>query len=825
MPTIGLLLAAECLAASQTELKLADARKFGRGFALDAGNEMVVDTLDDETRHAGAQWTLPLDQKTPGEFAVTAEGFVEKTDGRGLIVLYVDAFAQDGTPYYGMKAGFDRLISAGWNSRTVRVAVDKPLKSATVFLFNRGTASRARFRPPRVRMVDPSAHVFDGVETERPIRLDRQGFLLRDYAAGGGFVSADGEALGVRIGVTRSPLGGGDLFDVRLRETTGRDRAVTLAYAVPLPEGELTWHMHPRESMKPGSERREFRNASPAGCGAGGLSRWPFAAVSCGGEGRAIGIDTSAPAYFRTALNPEARILYIAFDLGFAPEKRDAHIRFATFPFNAADAFRGAFEAYMALFPSAFEVRMKEHGIWMAFAKISQVKGWRDFGFKIKEKDDEVAWDDANGILTFRYTEPGTWWMKVPGWSGDMKPTFDECVAMVDKCTAEGHALARAWKSSVTRNEAGMPDGKLIDAPWCKGMVWSYNSAPGIQDPDSDFNAKIGDKALRQTLAGEFPEGLDGEYVDSVNLYVTSVLDFDRRHFSAMDTPLCFSSDTARPGIFRGMVAYEYVRSLAERLHPRKKLVMSNSTPRYWCWIAPYSDVMGDEIDWHENGKWHVGTDEEMMLYKMAMGCGKPICYLMNTNIHDFPHELVERYFKRTVAYGALPSFFSGTVAGVGKSYFLHEKYVDRDRNLFKKYIPVAKRLSEAGWRPVCRIVSGGTRTVWTEQFGENLFTVFNGGDNTASVRLSVTGGTHVRELLSGGEARLDGGALAVSLSAEGLLVYEVLRIDDIPDGGAKAVKNSTSQKQPQKQLEHGMIMPHGTGKKYCQVKTRRSTE
>ena len=50
----------------------------------------------------------------------------------------------------------------------------------------------------------------------------------------------------------------------------------------------------------------------------------------------------------------------------------------------------------------------------MPFAKISQVKGWEDFGFQFKEGNDETAWDDAHGILTFRYTEPMTWWMPMP---------------------------------------------------------------------------------------------------------------------------------------------------------------------------------------------------------------------------------------------------------------------------------------------------------------------------------------------------------------------------------------------------------------------------
>jgi len=37
-----------------------------------------------------------------------------------------------------------------------------------------------------------------------------------------------------------------------------------------------------------------------------------------------------------------------------------------------------------------------------------------DFGFRFKEGNDETGWDDQHNILTFRYTEPMTWWMGCP---------------------------------------------------------------------------------------------------------------------------------------------------------------------------------------------------------------------------------------------------------------------------------------------------------------------------------------------------------------------------------------------------------------------------
>ena len=106
--------------------------------------------------------------------------------------------------------------------------------------------------------------------------------------------------------------------------------------------------------------------------------------------------------------------MYLAYDIGLTPEKPTAKLRFCRFDFDPAWGFRAALARYYELFPEQFRCRTPEQGLWMPFAKISKVKGWEDFGFKFKEGNDETTWDDEHGILTFRYTEPMTWWMPMP---------------------------------------------------------------------------------------------------------------------------------------------------------------------------------------------------------------------------------------------------------------------------------------------------------------------------------------------------------------------------------------------------------------------------
>ncbi len=127
------------------------------------------------------------------------------------------------------------------------------------------------------------------------------------------------------------------------------------------------------------------------------------------------------------------------------------------------------------------------------------------------------------------------------------------------------------------------------------------------------------------------------------------------------------------------------------------KLMMANGDARTGSagW-PPLLDVMGTETDWNPGGRWRPMSDAEL-LYRRALCKGKPYCFLMNTDFEEFPHELVEKYMKRSLAYGMFPGFFSHN-ASQGH-YFTRPELYDRDRPLFKKYVPLCKRVAEAGWR------------------------------------------------------------------------------------------------------------------------------
>ena len=222
-------------------------------------------------------------------------------------------------------------------------------------------------------------------------------------------------------------------------------------------------------------------------------------------RGTAVAIDLERPAFFRAGYNAGSRELFLAYDIGLAPEKPAARIRLCHYAFDPAWGFRAALARYYELFPDAFRCRTPQQGLWMPFARISKVEGWEDFGFKFKEGNDETAWDDTHGIITFRYTEPMTWWMTMPT---DMPRTIEAAVAEARRrADQKRDRQAQAWLTSGYHDAEGQFPARLLDTPWCNGAVWSMNSMPGIAGEVTDFSNKWNAK-LREQLYGPAQERL-----------------------------------------------------------------------------------------------------------------------------------------------------------------------------------------------------------------------------------------------------------------------------------------------------------------------------
>jgi hypothetical protein len=771
------------------------AERFGayeRGFRRQ-GKIFVCENGSEGARR-GVSQSVELNQFRPEPIIATAWSKAEGVSGSPDpdYSVFLDLVYNDGTPLYGQAASF-ATGTHDWQERKVVILPEKPVKHLTFYMLFRQHRGTACFRDPELRVVKTpqGASVFDGIPVV-PRDSSVEGFQVRDVAAGSDFVRIEREALGLKLDYRRESVHGAEILDVTLSDVSGKDRAVTLVYAVPAPLSiddrsaqpiDTTvlairvsrWLDGSRTSTKLESNR-EYMDAGHFHAGANGrLARYPLAAVADDRSGVALGIDMTYPAFFRIGYNAGTAELFLAYDLGLCPEKPVAHLRFCRYGFDATWGFRGALARYYEIFPEAFRCRTPEQGLWMPFAAISKVKGWEDFGFKFKEGNDETEWDDRHGILTFHYTEPMTWWMPMAK-SGPR--THETAIAAARQLAGKGNAEAKALFTSGYQNEAGEIPAQLLDTPWCNGAVWSMNSMPGIPGEVTDFKNKWNPRISDQLYGPKRHGDLDGEYIDSCEGYVTDELDFRRSHFSAARSPLVFSPDTHRPAIFRGLVAWEYARAIAGDIHGMGKLMMANGVPTQLCWLVPLVDVAGTETDWNSGGTWRPMSDADL-LYRRALCKGKPYCFLMNTQFERFPHAVVEKYMKRCLAYGMFPGFFSHN-ASEGH-YFSRPELYDRDRPLFQQYVPLCKRVAEAGWEPIPGARSEDPR-VYVERFGAGsswYLTVFNDSPDRRTTTITLdrapsdSSGSS-RELVRGGRVTWEHGKTPLALDPEDVAVLEI---------------------------------------------------
>ena len=750
------------------------------------GSQCIVCERREADHETGASQTLTLNRTNIAPFIIRGWSKAEKVSGTpdNGYSLYVDIVYADGTPLWSQTANF-ACGTHDWEQRQFVLLPDKPVKSLTLHCLFRGHTGKVWFDDASVEEVPTPAgavlfqgmalqgvphtnpdtqaapHQYstsDGLKltlrdnTITSLQLDGKelsdpspsGFLVRDFAADSDVYAFAGgvcKELGLSVQATFNAAKDHLAIEGRVTDTTGRDRAVTLLFALPLDATGWQWGDDVRRSSLIGGSG-EFANTVSLRCGANGkMSLYPLAAVWSQRAGLALALDMDHPAQYRLVYHAGTKQFFIAYDFGLTKDTAkfpsSADFRFVLYRFDPHGGFRAALQNYYDLFPQHFVKHVIREGVWMPFSDIASVPGYDDFGFAFQEGGPNVAFDDQHGIASFVYVEPMSHWLAMPR---DVPRTYESALTVLNKDLAgargkDAAEMAAATLTSGIENADGRLFLYLVKAPWCDGGVFALNPDPGIPTtPERPFNKAM---VMQQAIAAAFKknepkpappayqpstlnyqlpprEGLDGVYLDSLEMS-SGELNYRREHFRTASVPLVFDRE-GRPCQLMIFNTWTFERDMAAQMHARGKLLFANAVLWQFSFPAPQLDVLGTEVNWLRHGEYQPDSDA-VMNFRRALCRQKPYCLLMNTDYAKFTPELVERYFQRCLFYGIWPGFFDEEAASKDPYWGSGRKWYERDRPLFKKYIPLLRRLTAAGWQPLTH-ASCDNSNIQVERFG-----------------------------------------------------------------------------------------------------------
>ncbi len=570
-------------------------------------------------------------------------------------------------------------------------------------------------------------------------------FAIYDYT-GERLISIQpgGAADQIGLAIEKTERDGADFYAVKLCNLGKKDRALRLTAYIPFSRENAYFLGTPyvREKAVPGKVHSFLFGGNPTSDKAVGFSRYPFAGITDGTNSVAFALDLSKPALSRIEYDTNRECFAIQFELGIIPERPEAEVRFCVYEFQSNWGFRAILDKYYRLFPADFEVRSRDQGLCLAFAEPSKINNVEDFGIRYREATYEGRWNydtnvldlkampriqkeveygNSKNIISFRYHEPGTFWVPL---KDGFPRTYESALAYTEYLAKEGHPKAKALFESGMTNVDGKYQVAFSKQNWNNGCVWAISTLPGEKLFNEWFSA---DKL--ESYRREDGRILAGEFYDSMGGYMRDPLDFRRSNMVTAAYPLVYDRLSGRLAASFQLCHAEYASRSSAAIHDAGKMTAANNVRNFM--FSRCFDIFVGEMDW-KHSSWKPASPEELFFIR-AMTKGKPYTILQNTSFKKFNMEDIDRYMRRAVANGIFPGFFSDR--SNGKNYFRTPELYEMARHLFKKYIPMCKKLSEAGWEPVTNAHTDRPE-ILVERFGKLFFTIYNDSEKTQTFTL-----------------------------------------------------------------------------------------
>jgi hypothetical protein len=587
----------------------------------------------------------------------------------------------------------------------------------------------------------------------------------------GGVLTQTASHNNLNLTATFTSVGTAVRVDATLTDTTGADRALELAYQLPLDVAGWTWDT---DFVTPVTivNNTRYQYLDPSFTGGQSHSVYPFADVR----------NASAAFSLAVPMGPQMdRLSYdtgdglrVSWDLGLSaaatktPSK--ASVSFWIYSVDPKWGLRAAAGKYYALNPSSFTSTTTKIGSWALenSSPLSSVPTPSDFGWAFEEGDGELAFDNANGILGLHYVDPSGWFRPFPGYTS--QPSYSTLINTLnnDACCGTGSTtdstpvteMAQAVINSSPYNAAG--NYEVLDNPY----FW-YNSYAQIYpvSPDPDIPAPSKYSVIKKysvdnriSMAQSAGNTLGGIFLDDLTWVFSTLQNYRRPLWAYSNSPLSFSYTTRKVTLFNGYSLGEFTSGISSYVHS-KGIILAGSMgpPGTLTWFGGNVDMMGGEVT-------DAAESFDKAYTRRTMSYGKQWSNLFVSSSSAPSQATVLTYLRQALLLGYFPGF-NGIYWDTPVAY-------ERDRSLFQQYIPLIKSEVTAGWQPVTYASSSDPKT-FLERFGNPTAGKFyvsaqNTGTSTSTPQITIDGAglgistsssVTIKELLSN---------LAVSASRSG---------------------------------------------------------
>lgn len=416
--------------------------------------------------------------------------------------------------------------------------------------------------------------------------------------------------------------------------------------------------------------------------------------------GLGLGVPLDKILVWRFVYNPLTKMLMVEIDLmvgEYNEVPNIASFSVTLYKLNNPSRkwpWRAAWQKYSrVVFADIFQTNViLDQGVWQCQGTTSTIPGWEDFGIKFYEGDWESKWTVEHGIYLFPYIEPNLIFLNSKTlFLNFSKPTVPQLATMCVNDSKFCKIIQTSHMIHANGNVQASRDGS--------DYAYKFVVNAGTKLEPVEFNQAT-DQMNLIDVRYEYAEKWGGEphgiYLDSVEASQTW---WDYRTETFKYSIFSPTFDNNRRGFlpwYAGSV--DFVRELKKNMlndRPRKPSYIMANTVLYGGnpHMAVGVDVFGMEVSSWYDGVWHGGCGGGG-LHRRSLADQKPLVNLDYSDLTDWTHNFTEMKFEGCLLDGVWPSYN-------WFAYYNNSERIERDRDLFKHFIPLYRAVTSKGWEAV----------------------------------------------------------------------------------------------------------------------------